>query len=304
MKKLLILIFLSISISGYSQFIFKNGKSTARIDTLATNGNLFYFVNRTTNQICQAQVRNQALVVQNIYTFTDSLTTLRAFRDTVNMLKLALSTKFDYGDTVDVLETQYHAAQTYLKITDTIKLHNQIATKQPQLSGTGFVKASGTTITYDNTTYQPAGSYMLNSDTSRYISKSQARKDIHDSIAPLRTDVRTLQSENFLGYYPIPPNDTLKISVGNIFSDDGIFISRFVLKDSLGHKHLGENLNILSDINAIYIDYGKNITNASINFAQSFEIGIDLETIYWVIINRNSYRLFLKYFKNSITNQL
>lgn len=149
-----------------------------------------------------------------------------------------------------------------------------------------------------------ANQFMLNSDTARYISKSQARKDIHDSIAPLRTDIRTLQSENFLGYYPIPPNDTLKISVGNIFTDDGIFISRFVLKDSLGHKHLGENLNILSDINAIYIDYGKNITNASINFAQSFEIGIDLETIYWVIINRNSYRLFLKYFKNSITNQL
>lgn len=149
-----------------------------------------------------------------------------------------------------------------------------------------------------------ANQFMLNSDTSRYISKSQARKDIHDSIAPLRADIRTLQSENFLGYYPIPPNDTLKIPVGNIFSDDGIFISRFVLKDSLGHKHLGENLNILSDINAIYIDYGKNITNASINFSQSFEIGIDLETIYWVIINRNSYRLFLKYFKNSITNQL
>lgn len=193
---------------------------------------------------------------------------------------------------------------TKLAITDTIPIHNQIATKQPQLSGTGFVKASGTTITYDNSTYQPVGSYVLTSDTARYISKSQARKDIHDSIAPLRVDIRTLQSENFLGYYPIPPNDTLKISVGNIFSDDGIFISRFVLKDSLGHKHLGENLNILSDINAIYIDYGKNITNASINFAQSFEIGIDLETIYWVIINRNSYRLFLKYFKNSITNQL
>jgi hypothetical protein len=274
MKKLLILIFLSISLNGYSQFVFKNGKSTARIDTIATNGNLFYFVNRTTNQICQAQVRNQALVVQNIYTFTDSLTTLRAFRDSINALKLMLSTKFNYGDTVSILETQYHASQTYLKITDTIPIHNQIALK------------------------------LNASDTARYISKSQARKDIHDSIAPLRVDVRTLQSENFLGYYPIPPNDTLKISVGNIFTDDGIFISRFVLKDSLGHKHLGENLNVLSDINAIYIDYGKNITNASINFAQSFEIGIDLETIYWVIINRNSYRLFLKYFKNSITNQL
>lgn len=47
---------------------------------------------------------------------------------------------------------------------DTAKLHNQIITK------------------------------LNASDTSRYISKSQARKDIHDSIAPLRVDVRLLQN--------------------------------------------------------------------------------------------------------------
>lgn len=82
---------------------------------------------------------------------------------------------------------------TKLAITDTIPIHNQIITKQPQLSGTGFVKSSGTTITYDNSTYQPAGSYVLTSDTARYISKSQARKDIHDSIAPLKVDVNYLK---------------------------------------------------------------------------------------------------------------
>ena len=38
------------------------------------------------------------------------------------------------------------------------------ATKQPQLSGTGFVKATGTTISYDNTTYYAA------SNPSNYIS--------------------------------------------------------------------------------------------------------------------------------------
>lgn len=157
---------------------------------------------------------------------------------------------------------------------DTAKLHNQIITK------------------------------LNASDTARYISKSQARKDIHDSIVPLRADVNYLLNLNYTDSYIIPPNDTVRIKVGNIFEDDGIFIGRFVLKDSLEHKHLGENLNILTDINAICIDYGKNITNSAINFSQSFQIDIDLETIYWVIINRNSYRLFLKYFKNSITNQL
>lgn len=46
---------------------------------------------------------------------------------------------------------------------DTAKLHNQIITK------------------------------LNASDTARYISKSQARKDIHDSIAPLRADVENLK---------------------------------------------------------------------------------------------------------------
>lgn len=34
------------------------------------------------------------------------------------------------------------------------------STYQAQLNGTGFVKISGTTISYDNTSYQPAGSYV------------------------------------------------------------------------------------------------------------------------------------------------
>ena len=41
----------------------------------------------------------------------------------------------------------------YLKPTDTASLSSRINTKQTQLNGTGFVKASGTTISYDNSTY-------------------------------------------------------------------------------------------------------------------------------------------------------
>lgn len=41
-----------------------------------------------------------------------------------------------------------------LGITDTTSLSNRINLKQNQLNGTGFIKASGTTITYDNSTYK------------------------------------------------------------------------------------------------------------------------------------------------------
>lgn len=170
MKKLLILIFLSISLTGYSQFVFKNGKSTARIDTIATNGNFFYWINRTTNQICQAQIRNQALVVQNIYTFTDSLTTLRAFRDSINALKLTLSTKFDYGDTVSILETQYHAEQTYLKITDTISIHNQTALKLNASDTTSKVETRHHAVqTYLGKLDKAVNSELLAGKDSTYI---------------------------------------------------------------------------------------------------------------------------------------
>lgn len=46
-----------------------------------------------------------------------------------------------------------HAIQGYLKGTDTISLSNRINTKQNQLNGTGFVKATGSVISYDNSTY-------------------------------------------------------------------------------------------------------------------------------------------------------
>lgn len=54
------------------------------------------------------------------------------------------------GADSSVFKTNYQAQQ------DTNKLHNQIVTKQNQLNGTGFVKVTGTTISYDNSTYLSA----------------------------------------------------------------------------------------------------------------------------------------------------
>jgi hypothetical protein len=54
--------------------------------------------------------------------------------------------------------TGYAATNAAIAATDTIvaafgKAQGQINSKQPQLNGTGFVKASGTAISYDNSTY-------------------------------------------------------------------------------------------------------------------------------------------------------
>lgn len=226
----------------------------------------------------------------------NKIVTVKRLIDSLENVYDQIALKLNITDTIKL----HNQIITKLAITDTAKLHNQIATKQPQLSGTGFVKASGTTITYDNSTYQPAGSYVLTSDTARYISKSQARKDIHDSIAPLRTDVTYLMNLNYTDSYSIPSNDTVRIKVGNIFEDDGIFIQRYIIKDSLGHKVMGENLNILTDINALTIDYGKYITNYTLNYDYSFVIDTDLESIYWVFVNKNNFGLTLKYYKNPL----
>jgi hypothetical protein len=50
-------------------------------------------------------------------------------------------------DTVNTIATKDKVKK------DSAVLQTSIATKQPQLNGTGFVKASGTTISYDNSTY-------------------------------------------------------------------------------------------------------------------------------------------------------
>ena len=59
---------------------------------------------------------------------------------------LALTSAFDTTSLSNRINLKLNSA-------DTASLSNRINAKQPQLNGTGFVKASGTTISYDNSTY-------------------------------------------------------------------------------------------------------------------------------------------------------
>jgi len=81
-----------------------------------------------------------AQIGSGIYTFSPPLV------NTGNIISIPLATSSVNG---------------YLSSTDWTTFNN----KQPQLNGTGFVKASGTTITYDNSTYLTAAITSLNSLT-------------------------------------------------------------------------------------------------------------------------------------------
>lgn len=59
-----------------------------------------------------------------------------------------------YSDTANML-TGYTRVQRFLD--SILAVRNLANSKQNQLNGTGFVKASGTTISYDNSTYTPTG---------------------------------------------------------------------------------------------------------------------------------------------------
>ena len=67
------------------------------------------------------------------------------------------------------------SADGYLSSTDWNTFNN----KQPQLNGTGFVKATGTTITYDNSTY------LTSIDTTNIANFSSKVRSLFSSAAPI-----------------------------------------------------------------------------------------------------------------------
>ena len=79
---------------------------------------------------------------------SDTSTMLSPYLRKVDTASLSnrINLKLNISDTSTMLSA-------YLRKVDTASLSNRINAKQNQLNGTGFVKASGTTISYDNSTY-------------------------------------------------------------------------------------------------------------------------------------------------------
>lgn len=93
-------------------------------------------------------------------------TRVQRFLDSISAIQSRINGKVGYTDTAAMLGN-YTRLQRF--IDSTVALRSAINAKQNQLNGTGFVKVSGTTISYDNSTYTP---------TSRTISINGTTQDL------------------------------------------------------------------------------------------------------------------------------
>lgn len=174
---------------------------------------------------------------------------------------------------------------TKLAISDTVKLHNQIATKQPQLSGTGFVKASGTTITYDNTTYQPAGSYLTSEGDPVYVGDSST------IMAFIRNHTQV--------EFPIVASDTTIINIGSILTHELINIENYIIK--LPSNYQSGSIRIMPKGFNLFVDNERIIdTNSGQGIGVSILFALVDTDIKMSVINTNAETGTIKFTVNNI----
>lgn len=95
-----------------------------------------------------------------------------------------------YDDTANML-APYVRSVVFL---DSLTIHwVAIQGKQNQLNGTGFVKASGTTITYDNTVYVPGARTVTINGVSQDLSANRSWTVAGADTTALRNDITDLQ---------------------------------------------------------------------------------------------------------------
>lgn len=162
---------------------------------------------------------------------------------------------------------------------DTTKLHNQIITK------------------------------LNASDTARYISKSQARKDIGDSIAPLRVDIIELQADtNYIKSFirnhsqvefAISANDTTVINVGSILTHELINIENYIIK--LPSNYQSGSIRIMPKDFSLFVDNGRTIdTNGGQGIGVSILFALVDTDIRMSVINTNAETGTIKFTVNNI----
>lgn len=95
MKKLFFIILIFISVSAGAQLRFNGGKVALYVDSIVSNADTLNFRNRTTGQKVKAVIKTDAIVVKNLYTFTDTFTTSKVFRDSIAELREDIGTGGD-----------------------------------------------------------------------------------------------------------------------------------------------------------------------------------------------------------------
>jgi hypothetical protein len=105
-------------------------------------------------------------------TSTSSGATTFRFRSANNLLSVVVADNdATYGDNLLMTINQANIQLTESQVTN---LTTDLASKQNQLNGTGFVKASGTTISYDNSTYVPTSRTLTINGTSYDLSANRS----------------------------------------------------------------------------------------------------------------------------------
>jgi hypothetical protein len=122
----------------------------------ATSGNPLSILNTTTTPIIEllsaTSGRNGYLTSTDWTTFNNKQSAL-GFTPANSTITIGTNAPLQGGGDLTANRTLSTSANGYLTSTDWTTFNN----KQPQLSGTGFVKASGTNITYDNSSYLRTG---------------------------------------------------------------------------------------------------------------------------------------------------
>jgi hypothetical protein len=151
------------------------------MNTTNTNAGLIFKNTSSSNKLWDISSFNNDLNF-NESNISPTVMTLKAGGNVIISSLIGSGTRMVVADATGVLSTQAitgvdttslsNRINLKLNISDTASMlsgyQSAINSKQPQLSGTGFVKASGTSITYDNSTYYLASNpngYTSNTGT-------------------------------------------------------------------------------------------------------------------------------------------
>ena len=143
---------------------------------------------------------------------------------------------------------------------------------QPQLNGTGFVKASGTTISYDNSTYYLASnpSGFISGITSLMVTNALGFTPYNaTNPSGFISGINSGMVTSALGYTPVPPSRTLTINgttfdlsadrswtVGAGISGSGTnnYVAKWTGTSSIGNSNIQDSSTLVSINSETYVN--------------------------------------------------
>lgn len=196
-----------------------------------------------------------------------------ALNDTASDLRAAIAAG---GVTVDAVPTDGSANPVSSNGT-----FDALTLKQAQLNGTGFVKASGTTITYDNTTYTPDNNTVIGATKTKITYDNKGRvtggadattSDIAEGANQYFTNTRARNALSAAASSPLTYNSSTGVFTYDSAQDHGpiwnALLSRLRLTD------LTDSLNIIRSSIGASADSGSYVKKIdTVRFQQRGQTG-------------------------------